>query len=75
VRGCANLQWSTTRTEDTVANARAHPLYDAYWESKESDFAAIQAPAYVVASWSDHGLHTRGTLEGYRRLGSREKWL
>jgi uncharacterized protein len=29
----------------------------------------------VAASWSDHGLHTRGTLEAYARMGSAEKWL
>ena len=74
-RGSANLQWSTTRTEDTAANARAHPLYDAYWASKECDLGAIRVPAYVVASWSDQGLHTRGTLEAYRQLGSAQKWL
>jgi uncharacterized protein len=28
-----------------------------------------------VASWSDHGLHTRGTLEAYKRISSNEKWL
>ncbi|MFL6605807.1 MAG: CocE/NonD family hydrolase [Steroidobacteraceae bacterium] len=75
VRGSANLQWSTTRTEDTPGNARAHPLYDAYWKSKESDLSAIEVPAYVVASWSDQGLHTRGTLEGYKRISSPQKWL
>jgi predicted acyl esterase len=75
VRGSANLQWSTTRTEDTPANARAHPFYDEYWRSKECDLEAIEIPAYVVASWSDQGLHTRGTLEGYKRIGSRRKWL
>jgi uncharacterized protein len=75
VRGSANLQWSTTRTEDTPANARAHPLHDAYWTSKESELEAIVVPAYVVASWSDQGLHTRGTLEGYKRISSPEKWL
>ena len=75
VRGCANLQWSTTRTEDTPANARAHPLHDAYWLSKECDLEAIEVPALVVASWSDQGLHTRGTLEGYKRISSRHKWL
>jgi predicted acyl esterase len=75
VRGSANLQWSTTRTEDTPANARAHPLHDAYWRSKESDLEAIVVPAYVVASWSDQGLHTRGTLEGYKRISSERKWL
>jgi predicted acyl esterase len=74
-RGCDNLQWSTTRTEDTPANVRAHPLYDAYWASKESDLEAIVAPAFVVASWSDQGLHTRGTLEAYKRISSRQKWL
>jgi uncharacterized protein len=74
-RGSANLQYSTTRTEDTAANVRAHPLYDAYWASKEQELEAIEVPAYVVASWSDQGLHTRGTLEAYKRIGSREKWL
>jgi len=75
VRGCASLQWSTTRVEDTVANSRAHPLWDAYWRGKECDLESIDVPAYVIASWSDQGLHTRGTLEAYKRLGSREKWL
>lgn len=75
VRGSANLQWSTTRTEDTPANARAHPLHDDYWASKEIDLAAIEVPAYIVASWSDQGLHTRGTLEAYKRISSRQKWL
>ncbi len=50
VRGTENLQWSTTRTEDTLANARAHPMYDAYWASKENDLDAIDLPAYVIAS-------------------------
>jgi len=75
VRGTSNLQYSTTRTEDTLANVRAHPLYDAYWASKECALESIEVPAYVVASWSDHGLHTRGTLEAYKRIASREKWL
>lgn len=74
-RGCANLQWSTTRTEDTAANTRAHPLYDDYWRSKECDLEAIRVPAYVVASWADQGLHTRGTIEAYRRISSAQKWL
>jgi predicted acyl esterase len=28
-----------------------------------------------VASWSDQGLHTRGTLEVFKRISSRRKWL
>ncbi|MCW3837642.1 CocE/NonD family hydrolase [Sphingomonas canadensis] len=70
-----NIQWSLNRTEDTWANVRAHPLIDAYWESKALDLEGICQPAYVVASWSDQGLHLRGTIEAWRRMGSAEKWL
>ncbi len=74
-RASSFLNFSTTRTEDTDTNVRAHPIYDEYWASKEMDLSAIEVPAYVVASWSDHGLHTRGTLEGYKQIGSKQKWL
>ncbi len=67
--------FSRTKVEDTVAMRDAHPLWDEYWETKRADFAKITVPAYVVASWSDHGLHTRGTLEAYKALGSEQKWL
>ncbi|MBO9581460.1 MAG: CocE/NonD family hydrolase [Sphingobium sp.] len=74
-RASDNIRYSLNRTEDTWANARAHPLMDAFWHSKEIDLAAIRAPAWVVASWSDQGLHTRGTLEAYKLLSSEQKWL
>jgi predicted acyl esterase len=74
-RATSFINFSTTRTEDTNANMMAHPLYDEYWASKDVDLAAITVPAYVVASWSDHGLHTRGTLEAYKALSSHHKWL
>ena len=74
-RASDNIRFSLTRTEDTWANVQAHPLWDAYWKSKEVELEAIQAPAYVVASWSDQGLHTRGTLEVFKRISSRRKWL
>ncbi|MDQ6878240.1 MAG: CocE/NonD family hydrolase [Candidatus Dormibacteraeota bacterium] len=44
-------------------------------ESKTADLSKVELPAYVVASWSDQGLHTRGTLEGFKRIRSRHKWL
>jgi predicted acyl esterase len=74
-RACDNIQWSLNRTEDSWANIVAHPLIDDYWRSKELDLEAICQPAYVVASWSDQGLHLRGTIEAWRRMGSTEKWL
>jgi predicted acyl esterase len=61
--------------EDLWAETREHPLFDAFWASKSSQLEKIQVPAFVVASWSDHGLHTRGTLEGFRRMASPQKWL
>lgn len=66
---------STTRIEDLAAMTEEHPFFDAYWESKSADFSKIKVPAYIVASWTDHGLHTRGTLEGYKRILSEQKWL
>jgi len=61
--------------EDLFAEELEHPFFDAFWASKLADLEAIRVPAYVVASWSDHGLHTRGTLEGFKRIRSEQKWL
>ncbi len=66
---------STTRVEDLLAETREHPFFDAFWESKAARFAGIRVPAYIVASWSDQGMHTRGTIEGFRRISSEQKWL
>lgn len=72
-------QWSTsfslTRSEDFVTTAAMHPLFDEYWEGKRANLAAIRVPAYIVADWGDHGLHTRGTIEGFRQASSKSKWL
>ena len=35
----------------------------------------IVVPAFIVASWGDQGLHTRGTLEGFKHMASQQKWL
>ncbi|WP_433620847.1 CocE/NonD family hydrolase [Nocardia sp. CA-120079] len=67
--------FSKSKVEDTIAMRDQHPLFDAYWETKRGNWANIHVPAYVVASWSDHGLHTRGTIEAYKALGSEHKWL
>jgi putative CocE/NonD family hydrolase len=60
--------------EDFLGDSRRHPLDDAYWAAKRPDVDAIDVPALVAASWSDHGLHTRGTLLAYEQLGGL-KWL
>lgn len=71
----ANINWSLGRTEDTLANVKAHPLYDGFWESRENFLEDIDVPAFVVASWSDQGFHTRGTLDCFSRIRSKQKWL
>jgi hypothetical protein len=57
------------------AETAAHPFLDEFWAAKAADLSRITVPAYVVASWSDQGLHTRGTFEGFRKIASRQKWL
>jgi putative CocE/NonD family hydrolase len=47
---------------------------NAYWDSKIPQLKNIRIPAYLVASYSSP-LYTRGTLEAFNQLGSREKWL
>ncbi len=61
--------------EDTKAMTRERPLLDDYWREKSADLSRIEVPAFIVASWTDQGLHTRGTLEAHKRIASREKWL
>jgi uncharacterized protein len=66
---------SVTEVEDLRLETRDRPFLDAYWQSKMSRLENIKVPAFVCASWTDQALHTRGTLEGFRRIASRQKWL
>jgi len=61
--------------EDFLAEREAHPLDDAFWASKRPILENIEVPALICASWSDHGLHTRGSIEGFERISSGQKWL
>lgn len=72
-------QWSTsfslTRSEDFVTSAEEHPFCDDYWRGKSAQLEKIKVPAFVVTDWGDQGLHTRGTLEGFKQASSPQKWL
>ncbi|HWM47263.1 MAG TPA: CocE/NonD family hydrolase [Xanthobacteraceae bacterium] len=65
----------TGTIEDLEAETKEHPLFDDFWRSKAVDFSKIKVPAFVVASWTDQGLHTRGTFEGFKHIASPQKWL
>jgi putative CocE/NonD family hydrolase len=69
------ILFSNTRLEDLLGMRKLHPLYDEYWAAKNADLSKITVPAFVVASWTDHGLHCRGTVEGFKQIGSKDKWL
>jgi predicted acyl esterase len=63
-----------TRIEDCPAMAAAYPLWNEYWDEKRAQHENTYVPAYVVASWNSR-LHSRGSFEGFKRLGSKNKWL
>ncbi len=70
-------RWGASKSEieDLEAETKEHPFFDDFWSSKAGDFSNVTVPAFVVASWSDQGLHTRGTLEGFKKIASKQKWL
>ena len=69
------LKYSRSKVEALADMMDDHRLDDAYWESKRPDLGGIEVPAYVIASWSDQGLHTRGTIAAFEQLGSQDKYL
>jgi predicted acyl esterase len=52
-----------------------HPFDDEYWATKRPDLVRVEVPTFIIASWSDQGLHTRGTLAAFEQISSREKYL
>ncbi|HWI87289.1 MAG TPA: CocE/NonD family hydrolase [Sphingomonas sp.] len=67
--------WSHNEVENVWQMMEEHPLFDDYWASKVADLSDVDVPAYIVASWSDQGLHTRGTISAFNELKSKDKWL
>ncbi len=65
----------SSMTENFPTDRDRHPFDDAYWAAKRPALEKIEVPALVCASWSDQGLHSRGSLEGFERISSRQKWL
>ena len=61
--------------EDILAERAKRPTFDEFWAAKRPDLSKVTVPAYICASWSTQGLHNRGGFEGYKQIGSKEKWL
>lgn len=67
--------WSKTAVEDMEAGMREHPLYDEFWTSRVADLSKFEVPVWVVSSWANHGIHTRGPMQAWEEISSTEKWL
>ena len=39
------------------------------------DLPSVKVPALIAATWSDQGLHSRGSFEAYKDIASEQKWL
>ncbi|ETS85194.1 hypothetical protein PFICI_03219 [Pestalotiopsis fici W106-1] len=62
------------KREDVVSMIEKYPLMNAYWEDKKPKLENIKIPMYVLASYST-GLHTEGSIRGWKYANSKDKWL
>ncbi len=73
------FDWLKRNMPGDLTDAQRATMLDPVVNQKEIEIAPqlekIVVPALICASWSDHGLHTRGTLEGFKRIASQHKWL
>lgn len=68
------LLYGQNRFEDVSEMHRRHPLMNDYWRDKIAYIEESDIPAYVVASWT-HPIHTKNSIAGFERLGTKDKWL
>ncbi|MEO0989868.1 MAG: CocE/NonD family hydrolase, partial [Pseudomonadota bacterium] len=54
---------------------KIHPLYNDYWAGKAVDFSKVTTPMLVCASFSDHELHTPGSMRAFEESAGARKWL
>ena len=60
---------------DSPGEVKRRCLLDDYYTARTAEFEQIEAPLLSAANWGGMGLHPRGNFEGWRRAGSRQKWL
>jgi putative CocE/NonD family hydrolase len=67
----AGIRRTTRQSYDIIAMGDAHPLRDEFWRSLAPDLAAITVPMLVCGSFSDHNLHSRGSIRAFEQTSSR----
>ena len=60
---------------DIVADIRAHPFDDDYYQQRTPRLDQVSVPVLASADWSDHDLHLRGTIYGFLNVASTARWL
>ena len=60
---------------DTLANARAREMDDAWYQNRSPDWSKVITPFISAASWAGFGLHPRGNFEAFTQAAAKEKWL
>lgn len=64
LRRITRMAYDLTRMQDT------QPLRDEFWRSLVPDLPAIQVPMLVCGSFSDHNLHSRGSMRAFTHAAS-----
>lgn len=64
------LRRSTRQSYDMLKMQKAHPLRDGFWRSLVPDVSAIDVPMMVCGSFSDHNMHSRGSIRAFLQTGS-----
>ena len=67
----AEVRRSTRQSYDVMAMGDVHPLRDEFWRSLVPDLPAITVPMLVCGSFSDHNLHSRGSIRAFAQTSSR----
>ncbi len=74
-----SVEWKKRNVAGQLTDAEIDAMLDPVANQKEIEgrprIEEIVAPALICASWSDHGLHTRGGFEAFKRISSEQKWL
>jgi predicted acyl esterase len=72
----ANMSEKEGHTAESLrAGQLAHPEFDDFWAARTPELERINVPALICASFSDQGLHSRGSFEAFRRIASPQRFL
>ncbi len=60
---------------DIRSMQRAHPLRDEFWQGLTPELERVATPMLVCGSFSDHCLHSGGSIRAFEQVRSPQRWL